>query len=125
MGHRDARLFPLPLPHAVHSIDGAVDELRSADQAGCLGWADLAPPRNVPACEREHSKHECERGQHCPQKCRSGTPARRPEVLAWAAADLRPAVSEAGVAGSGTGVAVPVRAQLIEPAVGPADGATG
>jgi len=46
-------------------------------------------------------------------------------VLAWAAADLRPAVSEAGVAGSGTGVAVTVRAQLIEPAVGPADGATG
>ena len=109
----------------MHSIAGAVDERSSADQDGCRGWVDLAPRTNFPASEHEHSKHECERGQHRPQKRRSGTPARRPEVLAWAAADLRAAVSEAGVAGSGTGVAVTVRAQLIEPAVGPADGATG
>lgn len=110
MGHRDALLLPSRLPHAVHSIAGAVDERRSVDQDGYRGCADLAQPQNVPVCEHEHSKHECERGQHCPQKRRSGTPARRPEVLAWAAADLRTADSEAGVVGSGTVVAVTVRA---------------
>ena len=51
--------------------------------------------------------------------------ASTPEVLARAAADLRTAVSEAGAAGPGTDVAVTVRAQLIEPAVGPAGAAAG